>query len=275
MGFTSAGTFQVLNGSTAVFSVDDTGTITTGLKVTGNGTFSSYVVASSLRPGSSANIIDHNGTNFTFNDAVTVSGAVTATGLSVTGTLVLPSLSVTGAMLAADSITASKIADSAVSAVALSSGALFKEVNPTNIAAIAGAGVGWSGTGTAVSLRRYSTGSMTSERAFKSDISSISPETDKYELLNWVTFRYNAQKMRDYGLLSAGIDYEVPDIKSWGLIADEVEALFPEAVSIEVSDGASYRGIKHDTLRALEGVVIKDLIGRVKSLEARVAELEG
>jgi len=275
MGFTSAGTFQVLNGSTAVFSVDDTGTITTGLKVTGNGTFSSYVVASSLRPGSSANIIDHNGTNFTFNDAVTVSGAVTATGLSVTGTLVLPSLSVTGAMLAADSITASKIADSAVSAVALSSGALFKEVNPTNIAAIAGAGVGWSGTGTAVSLRRYSTGSMTSERAFKSDISSISPETDKYELLNWVTFRYNAQKMRDYGLVSAGIDYEVPDIKSWGLIADEVEALFPEAVSIEVSDGASYRGIKHDTLRALEGVVIKDLIGRVKSLEARVAELEG
>ena len=275
MGFTSGGTFQVLNGSTAVFSVDDTGTITTGLKVTGNGTFSSYVVASSLRPGSSANIIDHNGTNFTFNDAVSVSGAVTATGLSVTGTLVLPSLSVTGAMLAADSITASKIADSAVSALALSSGALFKEVNPTNIAAIAGAGVGWSGTGTAVSLRRYSTGSMTSERAFKSDISSISPETDKYELLNWVTFRYNAQKMRDYGLVSAGIDYEVPDIKSWGLIADEVEALFPEAVSIEVSDGASYRGIKHDTLRALEGVVIKDLIGRVKSLEARVAELEG
>jgi hypothetical protein len=115
---------------------------------------------------------------------------------------------------------------------------------------------------------------MTSERAFKSDISFISPETDKYELLNWITFRYDAQKMRDCGLVSAGIDYEVPDIKSWGLIADEVEALFPEAVSIEVSDGVSYRGIKHDALRALEGAVVKDLIGRVKSLEARVAELE-
>ena len=256
MGFTSAGTFVVDGISTfsgtATFSAGISGS--TGITFTGASTIAGVSLSSS---DLSAQYI------------------TATTGLSVTGALVLPSLSITGAMLAADSVTASKIVASAVGAAELSSGALFKEVNPTNISAIAGAGVGWSGTGTAVSLRRYSTGSMTSERAFKSDISSISPETDKYELLNWVTFRYDAQKMRDYGLVSAGIDYEVPDIKSWGLIADEVEALFPEAVSIEVSDGASYRGIKHDTLRALEGVVIKDLIGRVKSLEARVAELEG
>jgi hypothetical protein len=88
MGFTSAGTFQIFDGTaggspTAVFSVDNTGTITTGLDVTGTGIFSSYVVASSLRPGSSANIIDHDGTTFTFNDHISLgtrSGTPTGTG---------------------------------------------------------------------------------------------------------------------------------------------------------------------------------------------------
>jgi len=122
-------------------------------------------------------------------------------------------------------------------------------------------------------LRRF-TGTVTSERAFKSDISPIFPETDKYELLNWITFRYDAQKMRDFGLVSAGIDYEVPDKKNWGLIADELQELFPEAVVLEQTDEGSFRGINYQTLRAIEGVVIKELIGRVKSLEARVAELE-
>ena len=81
--------------------------------------------------------------------------------------------------------------------------------------------------------------------------------------------------MRDYGLVSAGIDYEVPDKKNWGLIADELQELFPEAVVLEQTDEGSFRGINYQTLRAIEGMVIKDLIGRVKSLEARVAELEG
>jgi len=181
---------------------------------------------------------------------------------------------VTNAKLATDSVTAAKIQAGAVGQTELSSDAIFKSVSPTGIAAIANAGCGWSGTGTSVSLRRYNSGAMTSERAFKSDISSISPETDKYELLNWITFRYDAQKMRDFGLVTAGIDYEVSDELRWGLIADEVEALFPEAVSTDISDGVSYRALRYDTLRALEGVVIKDLIGRVKSLEARIAELE-
>lgn len=190
------------------------------------------------------------------------------------GTANIIDLSITSGKLASDSVTTAKIASEAVTSLELSSTAIFKSVTPTNVAAIANAGCGWSGTGSSVSLRRYNSGAMTSERAFKSDISPISAETDKYELLNWITFRYDAQKMRDYGLVSAGIDYEVGEELRWGLIADEVEALFPEAVSTDISDGVSYRGLRYDTLRALEGVVIKDLIGRVKSLEARVAELE-
>lgn len=206
--------------------------------------------------------------------AFNVDGLLTAAaGLTVSGSLTLPASSVTDTMLAADSVTSSKILAGAVGQTELSATAIFKSVSPTTIAAVASAAAGWTGATGAASLRRF-TGTVTSERAFKSDISAIAPETDKYELLNWITFRYDAQKMRDYGLVSAGIDYEVPDKKNWGLIADELQELFPEAVVLEQTDEGSFRGINYQTLRAIEGMVIKDLIGRVKSLEARVAELE-
>lgn len=206
--------------------------------------------------------------------AFNVDGLLTAAaGLTVSGSLTLPASSVTDTMLAADSVTSSKILAGAVGQTELSTTAIFKSVSPTTIAAVASAAAGWTGATGAASLRRF-TGTVTSERAFKSDISAIAPETDKYELLNWITFRYDAQKMRDYGLVSAGIDYEVPDKKNWGLIADELQELFPEAVVLEQTDEGSFRGINYQTLRAIEGMVIKDLIGRVKSLEARVAELE-
>jgi len=234
------------------------------------------------------------GNSFTEAWRMTSAGLIDAqSGLSVTGSLTLPSGSITSTMLAADSVTSAKIAAGAVGATELatdsvtsvkilaaavgqtelSGTAIFKSVSPNTIAAIGSAAAGWSGATGAASLRRF-TGTVTSERAFKSDISPIFPETDKYELLNWITFRYDAQKMRDFGLVSAGIDYEVPDKKNWGLIADELQELFPEAVVLEQTDEGSFRGINYQTLRAIEGVVIKELIGRVKSLEARVAELE-
>ena len=172
-----------------------------------------------------------------------------------------------------DAIGTTSIIDLAVTADKLSLGAIFKTVTPSTTPAVNQNAAGWSVSSGSAALRRL-TGTVTSERAFKSDISSISPETDKYELLNWITFRYDAQKMRDYGLVSAGIDYEVSDKKNWGLIADELQELFPESVVLEQTDEGSFRGINYQTLRAIEGAVIKDLIGRIKSLEARVAEIE-
>lgn len=189
------------------------------------------------------------------------------------GTASIFDLAITTAKLAADAVTAAKIADSAVGQAQLSDTAIFKTVTPTTTPAVNQNAAGWTSTTGTGSLRRV-TGTVTSERAFKSDISSISPEIDKYELLNWITFRYDAQKMRDYGLVSAGIDYEVPDKKNWGLIADELQELFPEAVVVEQTEEVSFRGINYQTLRAIEGAVIKELISRVKSLEARVLELE-
>jgi hypothetical protein len=207
--------------------------------------------------------------------AFNVDGLLTASaGLTVVGALTLPANSITNSMIAADAVDTTEIAAGAVGQTELSTTAIFKSVTPTTIGAVASAAAGWSGATGAASLRRF-TGTVTSERAFKSDISAIAPETDKYELLNWISFRYDAQKMRDFGLVSAGIDYEVPDKKNWGLIADELQELFPEAVVLEQTDEGSFRGINYQTLRAIEGMVIKDLIGRVKSLEARVAELEG
>lgn len=235
------------------------------------------------------------GNSFTEAWRMTSGGVIDAmSGLSVSGSLTLPAGSITSTMLAADSVTSTKIAAGAVQAAAidndavtstkilagavgqteLSSTAIFKTVTPATTPAVNQNAAGWTSTTGAASLRRL-TGTVTSERAFKSDISAIAPETDKYELLNWITFRYDAQKMRDYGLVSAGIDYEVSDKKNWGLIADELQELFPEAVVLEQTDEGSFRGINYQTLRAIEGMVIKDLIGRVKSLETRIAELEG
>ena len=221
------------------------------------------------------------------NSVFVTTDVVSAPGINITGTaaqVTLPASSITTNDIANSAVTTAKIATAAVTSVEiagsavgqgeLAADAIFKLVSPTAIPSVAAAVAGWSGTGTSVALRRFSSGTITSERAFKSDISVVGLETDKYALLNWISFRYDAQKMQDFGLVSAGIDYEVSPQTNWGLIADEVEQLFPEAVTTEVSDGVSYRGIRFEVIRAIEGVVIKDLIGRVKSLEARIAELE-
>jgi hypothetical protein len=189
------------------------------------------------------------------------------------GTASIIDLAVTTEKLAADSVTTAKINAAAVGQTELSLTAIFKSSTiPTDVTTSNRAAV-WSGTGATAALRR-SSGSVTSERAFKKNIQNISTETDKYASLNWISFKYDVEGMQNYGLASAGVDYEVDDVVNWGLIADEVQALFPEAVVTENSEGVSYRGIKYEALRAIEGTVIKDLIGRVKSLEARVAELE-
>lgn len=214
------------------------------------------------------------GNSFTEAWKMTSGGVIDAmSGLTVSGgTLTLPALSITNAMLAVDSVTASKIAAGAVGQNELAITAIFKlsEV-PADIAT--GRYALWSGTGANAALRRATT-SLPSERAFKKDIVPVTADTDKYLSLNWVRYKYDGQQMRDFGLVSAGVDYEISDEFKWGLIADEVEPLFPEVIHMESSDGVPWRGIRFEALEAIEATVIKDLIIRVKSLESRVAELE-
>ncbi|CAB4190427.1 hypothetical protein UFOVP1191_59 [uncultured Caudovirales phage] len=73
------------NGNVAIYGgyLDVTGTLAiSGAATFGStGIFTSYVVASSLRPGSSAHVIDHDGTAFTFNDIIaSVPGAPVSGG---------------------------------------------------------------------------------------------------------------------------------------------------------------------------------------------------
>jgi hypothetical protein len=220
------------------------------------------------------------------NSRFETTDVIYAPGITITGSaasVTLPASSITTADIANSAVTAAKIASNTITAAEIASGAvgdselsttaLLKITTlPADVSTSARAAV-WSAATGGAALRR-STGSITSERAFKKDIQPINAETDKYESLNWITFKYDAEAMRNYGLVSAGVDYEVDDTVKWGLIADEVQALFPEAIAMENSDGIPFRGIKYETIRAIEGAVIKDLIGRVKALEARIAELE-
>jgi hypothetical protein len=220
------------------------------------------------------------------NGVFVTTDVVSAPGINITGTaaqVTLPASSITTADIANSAVTAAKIASNTITAAEIAGGAVGdSELSttailkittlPADVTVSARAAV-WSAATGGAALRR-SSGSITSERAFKKDIQQLNAETDKYESLNWISFKYDVEAMQNYGLVSAGVDYEVDDTLKWGLIADEVQSLFPEAIATEESDGVSYRGIKYETLRVIEGRVIKDLIGRVKSLEARIAELE-
>jgi len=233
------------------------------------------------------------GNSFTEAWRMTSGGVIDAmSGLSVTGSLTLPASSITNTMLAADAVTSAKIAagavgntelaTDAVTAAKISAGAvgqtelsdtaIYKLTTPTALTGAARFAVWSSATGVAA-LRRSDTSSA-SERAFKKDIEPVSVDTDSYALLNWVKFKYDDVGMRNYGIVDAGVEYDVSDDNQWGLIADEVEQIFPEAIQIESNNGVTYRGIRYEALRAIEGLVISNLLSRVKSLEARIAELE-
>ena len=64
-----------------------------------------------------------------------------------------------------------------------------------------------------------------------------------------------------------------PD-RQMGFIAQEVKEVVPEVIWIDKSDPEQYHFMQYDRLTALLCEGIKELLGEVKSLKARVAVLE-
>jgi len=97
----------------------------------------------------------------------------------------------------------------------------------------------------------------TSDSRLKENITTITGATAKVKQLRGVTHTWKAAMQN-------------PDNKtavSYGLIAQEVEAVVPEVVSTGATDDA-YKGIQYDNLIPL-------LIETIKELEARITTLEG
>ena len=64
------------------------------------------------------------------------------------------------------------------------------------------------------------------------------------------------------------------EAREMGFIAQEVLPIVPEVVLIDESDEHRYHSLKYDKLTALLCEGIKELLGKVTALEARVAVLE-
>lgn len=95
-----------------------------------------------------------------------------------------------------------------------------------------------------------------SEPAFKQGIEILSPEKAASILkLNTYSFQYNNQNFKDK---------KFPEGERLGLMADEVEKLFPECIA---KDADGYRHVNYS-------MMIAPLLETVKQLEKKVGELE-
>jgi hypothetical protein len=100
-------------------------------------------------------------------------------------------------------------------------------------------------------------GTPVSDARFKSEVRPIERALEKIVQLQGKTFKIYDNEAREMGF-----------------IAQEVLPVLPEAVYIDKSDENRYHFLKYDKLTALLCEGIKELLGKVSSLEARVQSLE-
>jgi hypothetical protein len=97
----------------------------------------------------------------------------------------------------------------------------------------------------------------TSDKNLKDDIKNIENPLDKVSKLNGVTFTWNDKQN----------SYKGSDV---GIIAQEVEKIIPEAVTIR---DTGYKAVKYEKIIPLLIESIKELIDKTEALEAKIAEI--
>ena len=253
--FTSRATISsTLFTSLIPLSVQGALTVTTGgLNVTGNGTFSSYVTGSSLRPGSIDNIIDHDGTTFTFNDAVIVTGRVSGTtGVGSSGA---------ATRTYADDQAGGGTAPTAAT-LAVGDLSLFTTSTP---------------------VHRIYWESSTNVAAFVSG-TAVSDERMKENIVNYSTGMLN--KVLSMRTVQFNYKYSDPSNRRVGLIAQELREIEPCLITEEAisTNDSNYQYINSETMLmpdidgitvlAIAAGAIKELNAKVDALETRLADLE-
>ena len=97
----------------------------------------------------------------------------------------------------------------------------------------------------------------TSDKNLKDDIKNIENPLDKVSKLNGVTFTWNDKQN----------SYKGSDV---GIIAQEVEKIIPEAVTIR---DTGYKAVKYEKIIPLLIESIKELIDKTEALEAKIAAI--
>jgi hypothetical protein len=101
-------------------------------------------------------------------------------------------------------------------------------------------------------------GTPVSDARFKSELQPIEHALQKISQLQGKTFRI----------------YDNED-REMGFVAQEVLPVVPEVVYIDETDEHRYHSLRYDKLTALLCEGIKELLGKVNVLEAKVSALEG
>jgi hypothetical protein len=135
-------------------------------------------------------------------------------------------------------------------------------INTTSSVQFGSLGIGTAASGTSGEIRATGnvTSFYTSDIRLKHNIKPIENAIDKVKKLRGVNFEWTNEFIRTHG----GEDGFFVRRKDIGVIAQEVEAIFPEIVA-ERSDG--FKGVKYDRLVAV-------LIEAVKELAQRVPEVQ-
>lgn len=251
-----SGTLTVTNGGTG------SATLTANNVLLGNGTSAVQVVA----PGTSGNVLSSNGTTWV-STAPAASGATitptTTTGTyyivgttSTSGTQTVASISNTNAV----SYNANTGALTAVSFVGSGSG--LTALGTTTSYQVGSFGVGTAASGTTGEIRATNniTAYYSSDRQFKENIEVIPNALDSVDAIGGKLFDWTDAYLEAHG----GEDDYFLRKDDFGVIAQDVQAVFPRAVRIR-PDGSL--AVDYEKLVALAFQAIVELRAEVKELK--------
>lgn len=216
------------------------------------------LVASGFYPNQGSSYLSHNGTNFTMNDTLAITGALSTTSTISAGS----TISTSGNVTATGSITATSNL--------LSNGAGLFHDTPTGVTLASGSTVGrtalWTlNSGTQYNLQRWTS---TSTAVLKKNIRNTDLAPEQIYNLSLVDFEYDLDKFTE---LYPHINVEATD-KQRGVIWEEVADVMPEAAVNGYGPGDPPT-IDWEKLYFGALVAIQDLNERTTALEARIAEL--
>ena len=102
----------------------------------------------------------------------------------------------------------------------------------------------------------------TSDERFKTDVAELTDVLDKVEKIRGVSFEWN-DKAKSVGVKASQ--------KQIGVVAQEVESVFPELVA---SSADGYKSVDYTKLTAVLVEAVKDLKAQNESLRKRLEALE-
>jgi trimeric autotransporter adhesin len=247
-------------------SVINTGTIDNARTTAASSNGANTIVARDASGNFSANVVTANGSAITALNASSISSGTIAnartTASSSNGASTIVSRDASG-NFSANIITADGSQITALNASAVSSGTLNpSRLGTTSNAQFGSVGVGTAASGTTGEIRATNniTAYFSSDKRFKENIKDVNDALSKVCAIGIKTFDWTDAYIKAHG----GEDGYFIQKSSFGVIAQDVYLVFPEAVRIR-DDGSL--AVDYEKLAILSFGAIKELVKRIEALE--------